>query len=180
MDSLNQENLLSILKKRFHLHVYRHKDINWETIESKVINQPKLVDSLIKMEETGGEPDVFKIDGNLYFIDASKETPKGRNSCCYDKESRINRKKFPPQTSAEELAQEMGISLLDEHMYLELQKIDSFDLKTSSWIKTPKEIRVLGGALFGDKRYERIFFYHNGADSYYAARAFRGFIKIGE
>ncbi|OHE25876.1 MAG: hypothetical protein A2Y45_04145 [Tenericutes bacterium GWC2_34_14] len=178
MDTNQKELLLGVLKKRFEKNKHRHEKLSWDLVVEKINQDPKAFTRILMMEESGGEPDIFDIDGKIYVIDASKESPKGRVSCCYDEEARLERKKFPPETSAEMLAKKMDIELIDETLYRVIQAFDDFDLKTSSWIKTPKTLRDLGGALFGDKRYERTFIYHNGADSYYGSRGFRGYFIL--
>jgi uncharacterized protein DUF4256 len=171
-----KEILFKVLKQRFEKHVYRHPNINWNDILMKLTEENMF--SIYQMELTGGQPDLILIDEHLFFVDMAKETPKDRRSICYDKKARLERKKFPPKTSVMEMADEMKIDVLDEHMYKKIQQIEDIDLKTSSWIKTPETIRYLGGALFGDKRYDQTFIYHNGAESYYRVRGFRGYIKI--
>ena len=176
-----QEELLKILKVRFEKNMNRHKDMDWIKVQKKLeLNREKLW-SLNEMELTGGEPDVVGFDkntGEFIFYDCSAESPKGRRSLCYDREALDSRKEFKPKNSAVDLATEMGIELLNEEQYRELQKLGKFDTKTSSWIKTPVEIRKLGGAVFCDFRYNTTFLYHNGAESYYAARGFRGVLKV--
>lgn len=175
------ENLLQILKERFNKNMKRHPEMIWEHIEQKLIEHPNKLESLLQMEQSGGEPDLIGIDQEtkeLLFCDCSPETPKGRVSLCYDKEAWNKRKEHKPSGSAVEMAQSMGIEILAEDQYKNLQKLGSFDLKTSSWIKTPVEMRQLGGALFGDCRYNRVFFYHNSAESYYGVRGFRGILKV--
>lgn len=167
--------ILKILEQRFNKYPQRHLNIDFKDIESKL---KKHLDTIHRMEDTGGEPDVVLMDDVLYVIDMVKESPKLRGSLCYDKQARLERKKFPPESSAMEEAHKIGIQLLDERMYIKLQDIEDLDLKTSSWIATDDSLRSLGGALFGDKRYQRTFIYHNGADSYYGARGFRGYIKL--
>ncbi len=167
--------LLEILELRFKKHPHRHLNIAFKDIESKL---KQYIDIIQRMEDTGGEPDVVLLDDTLYVIDMAKESPKLRGSLCYDKQARLERKKFPPASSAMEEAHKIGIQMLDETMYKKLQDIEDLDLKTSSWIATDETLRSLGGALFGDKRYQRTFIYHNGADSYYGARGFRGYIKL--
>lgn len=176
-----QTELLSILEKRFLKNTQRHPDILWDTVVNKLNNNSKAFEVLFKMEETGGEPDVVQLSENssdIIFVDCSKETPKERRSICYDHQALESRKQYKPDDSAMNMASEIGINMLDENEYFALQKLDEFDLKTSSWIKTPKEIRSRGGALFGDKRFGRVFIYHNGADSYYGVRGFRGMLRI--
>ena len=172
-----KEAVLEILEKRFNEHMNRHKDVSFDYIKEKLSNE-KLFKSVELMEQTGGEPDVLLYNGLLFFVDFSKETTKGRTSICYDKKARLERTKFPPATSAEEMALDMGIELLDEPMYHYIQSLEDFDLKTSSWLKTELDTRSRGGAIFGDKRYNRTFIYHNGADSYYGSRGFRGILLI--
>lgn len=175
------EALLSLLKIRFDKNINRHKDIEWSKVEAKLKSNPDKLWSLNEMERTGGEPDVigYNKDVDEYlFCDCATETPKGRRSICYDRAALDSRKEFKPENTALDLANEMGIEILDEDNYRALQKLGKFDMKTSSWIKTPENIRKLGGALFADYRYETVFVYHNGASSYYAARAFRGILKV--
>jgi hypothetical protein len=167
--------LLTILKTRFKQNPHRHPGVTWENYHQHLI--PYWV-QIEKMEVTGGEPDLYVIEEAWMIIDSSKETPKGRINSCYDKEARLKRKKFPPNSSALEMADSMGIRLCDEKVYGELSTFEVHDEKTSSWILTPEPIRALGGALFADARYGRTFTYHNGADSYYSTRGFRGMIKI--
>lgn len=181
---LSQEEtvgLIKILKARFEKNRQRHQGIEWEAVQARLEAHPEKLWSLDEMELTGGEPDVVGYDaksGEYLFYDCSAESPKGRRSTCFDKEARENRKDFPPENSAEEMATEMGINILSEEEYRYLQGLGAFDLKTSSWIQTPAAIRKLGGALFCDRRYDHVFVYHNGAQSYYAARGFRGMLKI--
>ena len=176
-----QDELLKILKVRFEKNMNLHKAIQWAEVEARLkINSDKLW-SLNEMEITGGEPDIIGYDkkkDEYIFCDCSAESPKGRRSICYDHEALESRKKHKPVNSAVEMAADMGIDLLTEDQYRDLQKLGSFDLKTSSWIVTPDSIRKLGGALFCDRRYNNVFVYHNGAESYYAARGFRGLLKI--
>lgn len=174
---IDQKDLIDVLDIRFHKHMQRHPDVSFELIKEKLSNQ-KILNAVLKMEQTGGEPDVLLCNGILYFVDFSKETPKGRTSVCFDKKARLERTKFPPTTSAEEMAADMGVELLDESMYHYIQSLEDFDLKTSSWLKTEPDIRNRGGAIFGDKRYNRTFIYHNGADSYYGSRGFRGILFV--
>ncbi|HLP64878.1 DUF4256 domain-containing protein [Flavobacterium sp.] len=173
--------LLNILKTRFEKNTIRHKNLDWSTIQEKLENNPEKLWSLNEMEQTGGEPDVVGFDeqsGEYIFIDCSTESPAGRRSLCYDKEGLESRKEFKPENNAVDKANEMGIEIVSEEDYLNLQQLGKFDSKTSSWIKTPSEIRKLGGALFADYRYGKVFFYHNGAQSYYAARGFRGLLRV--
>ena len=167
---------LEILEERFRTHSSRHPSLTWDAVAS-VLDDPKLV-SLAYMEETGGEPDAFVFGGGLYLVDFSHESPK-RRSCCYDGKARAARKRNPPETSAQELAEAHGIALVSEEMYLALEDAEPLDEKTTSWILTPDEIRGQGGALFGSRRYGRTFIYCNGADSYYSSRGFRACIKLG-
>jgi len=171
-----RENLLELLEERFFNHLDRHPEMNWEDIRVRIENQQDILWSLSEMERTGGEPDVV---GNTYiYVDCSKESPSGRRSICYDREALENRKKNKPENDAMTMAQEMGVELLTEEEYRTLQEFGEFDVKTSSWVKTPDSIRLLGGALFCDRRYNQTFIYHNGADSYYASRGFRGKINF--
>jgi len=176
-----REDLLRGLKARFDKNMNRHKGLEWARVQAKLeANAEKLL-SLHEMERTGGEPDVVDQDkntGEYIFYDCSAESPKGRRSLCYDREALESRKENKPQDSAMNLASAMGIELLTEEQYRELQKLENFDTKTSSWVKTPSDIRKLGGALFCDRRYNTVFVYHNGAESYYAARAFRGLLRV--
>ncbi|MFN6945805.1 MAG: DUF4256 domain-containing protein [Cytophagaceae bacterium] len=173
--------LFKTLKARFAKYINRHKDLKWENIQTKLEENSKKLWSLNEMEKSGGEPDVAGYDkttGEYIFIDCSAESPKGRRSVCYDREGQESRKEYKPENNAMDLAAAMGIELLTEEQYKELQKLGNFDTKTSSWVKTPSEVRKLGGALFGDFRYGKVFIYHNGAQSYYAARAFRGMLRV--
>lgn len=175
------ETLLKTLQTRFEKTMHRHKGLDWAKVQARLEANPGKLWSLYEMERTGGEPDVVGYDkksGEYTYMDCSPETPKGRVSCCYDREALDSRKEHKPKHSAMDLAAEMGIELLTEEQYRELQKLGPFDTKTSSWIITPPEIRELGGALFGDYRYGHVFVYHNGAQSYYAARAFRGMLRV--
>ena len=176
-----QKELLNTLKTRFTKNMHRHKGLEWSKIEAKLESNPAKLWSLYQMEETGGEPDVVGFDkktGEFIFYDCTPESPKGRRSVCYDPEALASRKEHKPKDSAINMATNMGIELLTEEQYRELQELEAFDTKTSSWIKTPPAIRKLGGALFCDRRYEQVFLYHNGAESYYAARAFRGSLRV--
>jgi len=175
------DEVLDLLKERFESHMNRHKELEWAPIMAKLNAQPEKLRALYQMELTGGEPDVISYDqatDEYSFCDCSQESPIGRRSLCYDREALESRKDNRPINTAVDMAAEMGIVLLNEAQYRELQKHGEFDLKTSSWIQTPDKIRVLGGALFCDRRYDTVFLYHNGAQSYYAARGFRGLIKI--
>jgi hypothetical protein len=176
----NQE-LQETLKTRFKKNMQRHAGLDWVKVLEKLEASPMRVWSLYEMERTGGEPDVVGFDattGEFIFFDCSAETPSGRRNVCYDHEALLARKKFPPGDSAMHMAEEMGIELLTEEQYRSLQKLGKFDLKTSSWLLTPDDIRKLGGAIFGDRRYNTVFIYHNGADSYYGARGFRGLLRV--
>lgn len=181
LSSDQQEALLPILQKRFEENTQRHKGLDWNKIQAKLEANPQKLASLDEMERTEGEPDVIGYDiktGEYIFVDCAAESPKGRRSICYDPEALEKRKENKPKDSAINMAEEMGIEILTEEQYRELQQLGKFDTKTSSWIKTPSEIRKLGGALFSDFRYNTVFVYHNGADSYYAARGFRGILKV--
>lgn len=177
---LNEE-LLALLKNRFGKNMHRHKALLWPDIQAKLEANPEKLKSLWEMESTGGEPDIIGYDQMMdtyIFCDCATESPKGRRSLCYDPESLGTRKTHKPVNSAIGMAAEAGINLLTEEQYRELQKFEAFDTKTSSWLQTPPEIRTLGGAIFGDRRYGRVFIYHNGVESYYAARGFRGMLRI--
>ena len=175
------EELLKALKERFEKHVNRHKGLEWSKVKARLESQSEKLWSLDKMEETGGEPDVVGQDtktGEYIFSDCSAQTPSGRTSLCYDDEALEARKEHKPKDSAVGMATAMGVELLTEQEYFELQKLGEFDTKRSSWIKTPAEIRKLGGALYCDRRYGRVFVGHNGADSYYSGRAFRSSLRV--
>lgn len=175
------EELLKVLKARFEKNMNRHKGIEWADVQAKLEKNPAKLWSLDEMEATEGEPDVIAYDQETkeyIFCDCSPESPKGRRSLCYDREALNSRKEHKPANSALDLATDMGISLLTEEEYRELQKLGNFDTKTSSWVETPAEIRKLGGAIFCDRRYGTVFMYHNGAESYYAARGFRGILRV--
>ncbi|MCM3164218.1 DUF4256 domain-containing protein [Metabacillus litoralis] len=180
--SLEQgEELLKVLKVRFEKNMNRHKGFEWGEIQARLAENPEKLWSLNEMEKTEGEPDVVGFDEEKYeyiFMDCSAESPKGRRSVCYDQEALESRKKHKPENSAINMATYMGIELLTEEQYRELQKLGNFDIKTSSWVQTPTDIRELGGALFCDFRFGHVFVYHNGADSYYAVRGFRGSLRI--
>lgn len=177
----DQKALLKTLKTRFEKNMQRHKGITWDAVETKLKAHPEKLWSLHEMEKTGGEPDVTGADkktGTYIFIDCSPESPTGRRSTCYDLEGLESRKEHKPAHAAVEMAAEMGIELLTEEEYRSLQSLGTFDAKTSSWLKTPAAIRKLGGAIFGDYRYKTVFIYHNGAQSYYGARGFRGILHV--
>ncbi|MFN8347346.1 MAG: DUF4256 domain-containing protein [Spirosomataceae bacterium] len=176
-----QEELLRVLKTRFEKNQNRHQDLKWGDVLTKLEAAPEKLWILDDMETTGGEPDVVGYDemtGEYLFFDCSPESPKGRRSLCYDHEALESRKEYKPENSAVAMAADMGIELLTEAQYRQLQQLGNFDLKTSSWVKTPAEIRKRGGALFCDRRYDTVFLYHNGAESYYAARGFRGVLRV--
>lgn len=175
------KELLKLLKARFEKNTKRHKGLEWDKVAAKLEANADKLWSLNEMEITGGEPDVVGFDkkkGEFIFYDCSAESPKGRRSLCYDPEALASRKEHKPEDSAIEMAETMGIELLTEEQYRELQQLGEFDLKTSSWVQTPVEIRKRGGALFCDRRYDQVFLYHNGAESYYAARGFRGSLRV--
>lgn len=176
-----REEILRLLRTRFDENMNRHQGLEWSKVQAKLQANPEKLWSLNEMEKTGGEPDVVGLDstsGEYIFYDCSPESPEGRRNVCYDQEALEGRKKFPPKDSAINMAEIMGIELLTENQYRELQKLGKFDTKTSSWLKTPPDIRKLGGAIFGDRRYDAVFIYHNGADSYYGARRFRGSLRV--
>jgi hypothetical protein len=175
------EELLGILKKRFGENMNRHKGIKWSVVQSRLERDAEKIWALNEMERTGGEPDIVGHDkktGEYIFTDCSAESPKGRRSLCYDRKALESRKEHKPENSALDVASDMGISLMTEQEYRDLQNLGDFDTKTSSWVKTPAEIRKLGGALFCDRRYDHVFTYHNGAQSYYASRGFRGSVRV--
>ena len=175
------ENLLKLLKARFGNNPGRHLGMNWANVQTRLEIRPEKLESLRGMESTGGEPDVVGHDacsGEYIFYDCSEQSPKGRTSLCYDREALDSRKEHKPKSCAMDIAQAMGIELLTEEQYLELQKLGNFDTKSSSWLKTPPDIRNLGGAIFGDRRFGRVFIYHNGAESYYGGRGFRGALRV--
>src|SRR6266700_6981453 len=177
----HREKLLSELKARFEENMNRHKGLEWAQVQTKLEANSKKLWSLSEMERTGGETDIVGHDkktGEYIFYDCSAESPKGRRSVCYDREALESRKEHKPEDNAIDMAAAMSIELLTEEQYRELQKLGNFDTKTSSWVKTPSDIRKLGGALFCDRRYNTVFVYHNGAESYYAARAFRGSLRV--
>jgi hypothetical protein len=176
-----REELLKVLKVRFEKNMNRHQGLEWAKVRAKLETHPEKLGSLSEMEASGGEPDVVGHDkktGEYIFFDCSPESPKGRRSLCYDREALDSRKENKPKNSAVDMAASMGIELLTEEQYRELQKLGIFDAKTSSWLNSPNEVRELGGAIFGDHRFGRVFVYHNGAESYYAARAFRGWLRV--
>ena len=181
LSSPQREQLVTTLKARFEKNMNRHKGLEWAKVQAKLEAAPEKLWSLSEMEKSGGEPDVVGFDkktGEYIFYDCSAESPKGRRSVCYDREALEARKEHKPKDSAIDIAAAIGVELLTEEQYRELQKLGGFDLKTSSWVRTPANIRKLGGALFCDRRYDTVFVYHNGADSYYAARGFRGSLKV--
>lgn len=191
---MTTDTLITTLKARFEQHMHRHPGLDWRAVERRLAAQPRKLDALVAMETTGGEPDVVVLaptkEGSPYlgwqpcgepsitFIDCSKETPGGRRSLCYDPAAQASRKVNAPADSALGMAHRMGVTLLDKHQYIILQQIEPFDVKTSSWLLTPEAIRAKGGALFGDRRYDHVFVYHNGADAYYAVRGFRAWIEV--
>lgn len=181
MNTKQREELIRALKARFETNMNRHQGLEWPEVQARLQANADKLWSLHEMERTGGEPDVIGQDQKTretLFCDCSAESPQGRRSVCYDRDAREARKQFKPESSAIEMAASMGIELLTEDQYRALQKLGKFDLKTSSWVETPSDIRKLGGALFADRRYGHVFVYHNGAESYYAARGFRGLLRI--
>jgi len=181
LSSTQRDELLGILKARFEKNRNRHNSMEWTKVQARLEASTEKLWSLNEMEQTGGEPDVVGYDQNTkeyIFYDCSAESPKGRRSICYDRAALESRKEYKPENSALDMAAAMGVELLTEDEYRELQQLGKFDLKTSSWIKTPAAIRELGGAVFCDRRYDTVFLYHNGAESYYAARGFRGWLKV--
>ncbi len=181
MNGHDRDELLGALQARFEAHMHRHDGIAWTDVRTRLQDNPDALRSLAAMEATGGEPDVIGRDtatGQFTFCDCSPESPSGRRSICYDREALDARKEHKPQGSAVQMAGEMGIELLTEDEYRELQRLGEFDTKTSSWVRTPPDVRALGGALFCDRRYGRVFVYHNGAQSYYAGRSFRGSLRV--
>lgn len=175
------QDMLTTLRTRFEKNLSRHSGIEWAKVQARLEAEPEKLWSLQQMEQSGGEPDVVAADektGEFIYCDCSAETPEGRRNVCYDRAAQDSRKKFAPERNAVELAEEMGAQLLSEEDYFQLQKLGKFDTKTSSWLATPPEIRKLGGAIFGDRRYDRIFVYHNGADSYYGVRGFRVSLRV--
>jgi Protein of unknown function (DUF4256) len=181
MKAKQREDLLKTLKARFEKNTTRHKGLEWSKVQARLEADDEKLRSLDEMEKSGGEPDVIghdKATGEYIFCDCSAETPKGRRSLCYDREAQVSRKEHPPKNNALDMADAMGIELLTEQQYRGLQELGKFDTTTSSWVQTPSNIRKLGGALFCDRRYETVFLYHNGAQSYYAARGFRGLLRV--
>ena len=175
------EELLGKLASRFEKNMARHPGLQWAKVQARLEASPGKLWSLNEMEQTGGEPDVVGYDkkaGEFIFIDCSPQSPDGRTSICYDREALDSRKEFKPKTSVMDLAAAMGVELLTEEQYRELQELGEFDTKSSSWVKTPADLRKLGGALFGDRRYDRVFIYHNGAQSYYSGRGFRASLRV--
>lgn len=181
MNIKQREEQLDKLRTRFEKNMGRHKGVEWRKVQTRLEAAPEKLRSLAEMENTGGEPDVFGHDkktGEFLFVDCSAESPAGRRSVCYDREALESRKEHRPDNCAIDMAAAMGIEMLTEEQYRDLQKLGRFDVKTSCWIKTPAAIRKLGGALFCDRRYDQVFVYHNGAQSYYAARGFRGMLRV--
>lgn len=181
LSSEERGELLKTLKARFDKNMNRHKGLEWDKLQAKLETNAEKLWSLNEMEKTGGEPDVIGFDeknGEYIFYDCSAETPKGRRSICYDREALESRKEFKPANNAVDMAADMRIELLSEEQYRDLQRLGNFDTKTSSWVKTPSEIRKLGGAIFCDRRYDHVFVYHNGAESYYGVRGFRGSLRV--
>ena len=181
MNAKQRDELLKTLKARFEKNMNRHAGLAWAQVQARLEANQENLRSLHEMERTGGEPDVVRHEketSEYVFYDCSAESPKGRRSVCYDREAQLSRKEHRPESNALDMAAAMGIELLTEEHYRELQKLGDFDTKTSSWVKTPSKIRELGGALFCDRRYETVFLYHNGAPSYYAARGFRGALRV--
>jgi class 3 adenylate cyclase len=181
LSSEHRVELLNNLKERFEKNMNRHKGAEWADVVARLEANTDKLWSLSEMERTGGEPDVVDFDkktGEFIFFDCSAETPKGRRSLCYDRAAWASRKEHKPESDAATLAKTMGVEILNEQQYADLQKLGEFDLKTSSWLQTPPEVRNLGGALFGDRRFGRVFTYHNGAESYYAARGFRASLRV--
>ncbi len=175
---IQNEQIIAFFQKRFEQNPQRHPNCNWQETLAKLQSSPEKLQSLQKMEETGGQPDLITFpNGTTAYVDCSPESPN-RRSLCYDQTAFDSRKEHKPKNSAVTMASEIGIELLDEEQYAHLQTLGEFDLKTSSWLKTPESVRTLGGAIFGDRRFNRVFTYHNGAESYYAARGFRGILKI--
>ena len=181
LSAAQEQELLAVLKVRFEKNKSRHKGMNWSTVQARLEAKPEKLWSLQEMERTGGEPDAIGLDkktGEVIFCDCSPESPKDRRSLCYDRQALDARKEFKPKDTALDMASALGIELLTEEQYRELQTLGEFDTKTSSWLKTPAEIRKRGGAIFGDRRYGKVFVYHNSAPSYYGSRAFRGSLQV--
>lgn len=181
MKKQDRKDVLQTLRRRFEENMHRHPDIDWTAVQERLEHSPSALQSLWQMEQTGGEPDVVEHDpatGQVTFCDCSPESPTGRRSLCYDRDALDSRKANKPTGNAVETAASMGIELLTEARYRALQELGEFDLKTSSWVSTPADIRALGGALFCDRRFGKVFVYHNGAESYYAARGFRGTLRV--
>ncbi len=181
LSSAQREELLGVLQGRFEKNLKRHAGLEWTKVKARLEASPGKLWSLLEMERTGGEPDVVGLDkktGGFLFVDCAAQSPEARASLCYDREALDSRKKFPPKGCATELAVSMGVELLTEEQYRDLQQLGEFDTKSSSWLKTPSEIRKLGGAIFGDRRFGRVFVYHNGAESYYSGRGFRGGLRV--
>lgn len=179
--SAEQSRVISLLQERFEKNTERHKGVKWADVEARLEAKPEKLASLREMEASGGEPDVVGVDkktGEIIFFDCSSESPKGRRSTCFDQAALDSRKEHKPKASAMAMAAAIGVELLSEEQYADLQKLGEFDLKTSSWVQTPADVRALGGALFGDRRFGRVFTYHNGAESYYGARGWRGCLKV--
>jgi len=175
------QELISMLKTRFEKNMKRHSHVSWKEVQSKIEIDSELQETILQLESTGGEPDIVVFDEStdeIYFVDCSAESPTERRSLCYDRQSWESRKSARPDNNAVDVAKEIGIEMLTEEEYRKLQELGEFDLKTSSWIKTPVKVRSLGGALFMDRRFDTVFVYHNGAESYYAARGFRGKVRI--
>lgn len=181
LSAKQRQELLETLSARFAKNLPRHAKLDWTAVQKRLAAAPAKLAALHQMETTGGEPDVIGQDaksGEFLFVDCAPQSPAARQSLCYDREALDGRKKFPPKGCVTELAESMGVELLDEEQYFALQKLGEFDTKTSSWLKTPPEIRKLGGAIYGDRRYNRVFIGHNGADSYYSGRGFRGLVRV--
>jgi hypothetical protein len=181
LSSIQREELLDVLKARFEKNTNRHQGLEWAKVRAKLEAAPEKLWSLQEMESTGGEPDVVGYDkkaDEYVFFDCSPQSPKGRYSLCYDREALDSRKAHKPKNSATDMAEAMGVELMTEDQYHELQKLGDFDTKSSSWLKTPADVRKLGGAIFGDRRFGRVFIYHNGAESYYSGRGFRSSLRV--
>jgi hypothetical protein len=181
LSKADRDALLAALETRFHAHPHRHPEVNWTEVRERLERMPEKLGTLLAMEETGGEPDVVGRDedsGAFLFVDCSKQSPEGRRSLCFDPDALASRKKHKPRDSAMNMAAALGVELLTEAEYRALQALEPFDTTTSSWIRTPDRIRALGGALLCDRRYDTVFLYHNGAESYYAARGFRGMLRV--